>query len=724
MSQEERRDVHRRFLRDEVRIVVATVAFGMGIDKKDIRGVLNYGAPKNLEGYIQQAGRAGRDGDPAKCVLLWKQGDFSTQQFLISKDSNSSSSSSSASSGAGGAGGGYSSQAGLQAMQRFCMTSQCRRKQIVEYFGERTDALLCTGCDVCEAAKSDTNDKTVDFAEDARLLLGALELCKHYGATTAMDVVRGSESKEVVNKFARDGGLPYLQRQNCYGKGRGRPAAFWPAMLNLLVGNDLAKAESRTIERAGNSKVTYTVYPLTAQGVSLLRDSSRTLIIPVPLDMAKFFTGGGYVGGGGSGGGRGSAHPDISSVLAAELDLQQPLGPDEMELFDELVVVRDGIAASIGMAAATVCLNARLRSMAASRPSTAEALLAIDGVTEAMVQRCGEAFLRAIRAGAELRGLGLDAGLPAAAAAAQPATGPLGGAAHLLHFERTLGERLVVSDDRSDSWERVFTRGEDIRSVAANRPGGKKAIQPTTVCGHLSDCLDAGFLSKLPPAGMGRSAALEATAAAAANPRTTFADLAGTYFESASALFLRKLGLSPPMLRAAFFAVEAEAGAISGGRGLSWRPAALAAGVDGAPAAPAAMNAADELQWLDPSSSGSKLKPVFERMPGSAAFSQEDRNAAYTSIRLWMSLLRCRTRFLVDVRDMLLGEASKKPQAPPLPPPPPQAAAAAAADAADTGFTEAELIAFLGEEDSAPAQSGGPMRPDGHAADARLARPY
>ena len=126
MTATERARVHHAFVRDELQVVVATVAFGMGIDKPDVRLVVHYGLPKTIEGYYQQTGRAGRDGLSSRCVLFWNRGDLVTLGAITSKD------------GGGEDGGGRQRQvmALVQQMQALAAATDCRRSRLLTYFGE------------------------------------------------------------------------------------------------------------------------------------------------------------------------------------------------------------------------------------------------------------------------------------------------------------------------------------------------------------------------------------------------------------------------------------------------------------------------------------------------------------------------------------------------------------------------------------------------------------
>jgi ATP-dependent DNA helicase RecQ len=157
--------------------------------------------PKNLEGYYQQTGRAGRDGDQGRCILFWRQGDFAQQQFFVNNPTGAgagagagSGSGAAGGAGGGGGGGGYSAMDGLVAMQRFCATNTGRRRQLLDYFGERdAGGFRCEGCDVCAAAAADAAAAAsgagppaeVDFGPDCRLALVALAFCRGYGVSAA-----------------------------------------------------------------------------------------------------------------------------------------------------------------------------------------------------------------------------------------------------------------------------------------------------------------------------------------------------------------------------------------------------------------------------------------------------------------------------------------------------------------------------------------------------------
>jgi ATP-dependent DNA helicase RecQ len=181
LSDEERAKNQEAFIRDDIRIMVATNAFGMGIDKPDVRYVIHYNMPKNMEAYYQEAGRAGRDGEPGECILLFGAQDVQLQKFLIEQSVFDSE----RKTGEFGK---------LQSMVDYCHTPDCLRRYILAYFGEAAKASECGNCGNC----NDSTELAEITTEAQKVLSCVVRLKERFGVSIIAEVVKGSKSKKVL----------------------------------------------------------------------------------------------------------------------------------------------------------------------------------------------------------------------------------------------------------------------------------------------------------------------------------------------------------------------------------------------------------------------------------------------------------------------------------------------------------------------------------------------
>jgi ATP-dependent DNA helicase RecQ len=335
LSEKERTRNQDAFIRDDIRIIVATVAFGMGINKPDVRFVIHHDMPQNIESYYQQIGRAGRDGLQADCLLLYSYSDKQKIQYFINqKEGNEK----------------MVAEQHLDSLIHFLEYDKCRRIPLLNYFGEDYSQEECGMCDNCLRQKDDLQD----YTEEAQKYLSCIvRTDERFGAHHIADILRGSKAKKVLEQEHDE--------LSTYGIGKDWSKNQWIQLSRLLIRRGYLEKDPDH----GSLK-------LTGQAKSVLDGSERVQGV---LDRTQT-------------GKKGISRPKTSSDVENKYD---------EHLFEQLRVKRKELADEQDLPPYTIFPDTTLMEMSYYFPQDEEKLIGIYGVGSTKLKKYGSVFLNIIR---------------------------------------------------------------------------------------------------------------------------------------------------------------------------------------------------------------------------------------------------------------------------------------------------------------------------------------